>query len=76
MNEGYLWLNRLVSIDTDFIVCIIGLLSQGEDPSLFFFEKKNEKTLSESMKEKFNMFRGQHDLDVTRIYDLTARFTM
>jgi hypothetical protein len=56
MHGGYLWLDKPVSIDTDLIMCIIDLPSQGEDPSLLFFDKKNEKALSESMKEKFHTF--------------------
>jgi hypothetical protein len=74
MHKGYLWLNRPVSIDTDLIVHITGLPSQGEDPSLIFSDKKNEKALSESMKEKFHTFRGQHSLDVASICDPTVRF--
>jgi hypothetical protein len=49
VNEGYLWLDRPISIDADLIVCIIGLLLQGKDPASFFFDKKNEKYLTESI---------------------------
>jgi hypothetical protein len=38
-----MWINRTMSIDIDLIMHIIGLLSQGENPSLLFFDKKNEK---------------------------------
>jgi hypothetical protein len=74
VHGGYLWLNRLVSIDTDFIVCIIGLPSHEEDPTLLFFDKKNEKTLSKSMREMFHTHREQRGLDVTGICDLKIRF--
>jgi hypothetical protein len=47
---------------------------QGDDPSLIFSDKKNEKALLESMKEKFHTFQGQHDLDVAIICDPTIRF--
>jgi hypothetical protein len=76
VHGGYMWLDRPVSIDTDLIVHITGLPSQGEDPSLLFFDKKNEKSLSESMKEKFHTFCGQHGLDVASICDPTVRFVM
>jgi hypothetical protein len=74
VHEGYLWLDRLVSIDIDLIMHITGLPLQGEDPSLLFSNKKNEKALSESMKENFNTQRVQCDLDVARICNLTMRF--
>jgi hypothetical protein len=41
-----------------------------------FFDKKNEKTLSESMKEKFHTFCGQCGLDVASICDPMVRFVM
>jgi hypothetical protein len=50
IHEGYLWLNGPISIDTDLIVHITGLPSQGEDPSQIFRKKNNEKALSKSMK--------------------------
>jgi hypothetical protein len=50
VHGGYLWLDKLVLIDTELIVCIIGLSLQGEDPLLIFADKNNEKDLSESMK--------------------------
>jgi hypothetical protein len=76
VHHGYLWLDRLVSIDTYLFVHIVGLLSQEEDPSLLFFDKKNEKTLSERMKEKFHTFRGQRRLYVSSVCDPTVWFTM
>jgi hypothetical protein len=39
IHEGYLWLNGPISIDTDLIVHITGLPSQGEDPSQIFRKK-------------------------------------
>jgi hypothetical protein len=74
VHGGYLWLDRSVSIDTNLIVHITGLQSQGEDPSLIFSDKKNEKALSESMKEKFHTIWGQCGLDVASICDPTMRF--
>jgi hypothetical protein len=36
--------------------------------------RSGEKALSESMKEKFNTFRGKRGLDVTNISDDVVRF--
>jgi hypothetical protein len=58
VHKGYMWLDIPISIDIDLIVCITGLPSQREDPCLLFFDKKNEKTVAERMKEKFHTFCG------------------
>jgi hypothetical protein len=55
VHGGYIWLDRLVSIDTDLIVCITSLPWQDKNPTLFFFYKKNENTLYDIMKEKFHI---------------------
>jgi hypothetical protein len=36
----------------------MGLPTQGKDPTLLFTDRKNEKALSEAMKEKFHTVRG------------------
>jgi hypothetical protein len=46
----------------------------GGGPILVFFDKKNEKSLTERMKEKFHTFCGQPGLDVTSICDPMVRF--
>jgi hypothetical protein len=46
----------------------------GEGPYTIFFDKKNEKSLAESMKEKFHTFCGQCGLDVASICDPMVRF--
>jgi hypothetical protein len=56
VHGGYLWLDMVVSIDMDLIVHITRLPSQGEDPSLIFSDKNNEKDLLESMMEMFHTF--------------------
>jgi hypothetical protein len=76
VHGSYLWLDRPISIDTYLIARITGLPSQGEDPTLLFVDKKNDKTLSESMREKFHTVRGVHGLDVPSICDPTIRIVM
>jgi hypothetical protein len=55
VHGGYIWIDRLVSIDIDLIVSITGLASQEEHPTSLFFYKNNENTLYGSMKEKFHI---------------------
>jgi hypothetical protein len=37
VHDGYVWLDRPVSIDTDLIMCITSLLSHGHDPHIVVF---------------------------------------
>jgi len=73
---GFLWLDRLVSIDTKIIVWITKSPSVGEDPLPLFTYKLNEKELAERMKDKYDTFIGVYGLDITSINDDTVRFTM
>lgn len=74
VHGGYMWLNKSVSINIDLIVRITGLLSQVQNPASLFFDKKNEKVLAESMKEKLHTFNGQRGMDVASICDPRVRF--
>jgi hypothetical protein len=73
VHGGTLWLDPPVSIDTALIACITGLPKAGEDPTILF-NKEGERALSESMKEKFQTFRGKRGLDVKNINDNNVRF--
>jgi hypothetical protein len=70
----FLWLDRAVSIDTQFIAWIIGMPSVGEYPLPLFTDKTWEKSLAERMKGKYGTFRGARKLDVTSINDNTVIF--
>jgi hypothetical protein len=50
-------------------VQITGFPTVGEDPTTLFANNSWEKALYESMKDKFNTFRGIRGLDVTNISD-------
>jgi hypothetical protein len=73
VHGGYMWLDREVSINKYLIVHITNISLQGEDPYLLFFDKKNEKYITERMKDKLHTFPGQCGLDVTWIYDPKVR---
>jgi hypothetical protein len=63
-----------IYIDIDLIAK--GLLSQGEDPTLLFADKNNDKNMSKSMREKFHIVRWVFRLDVPIIFDPTIRIVM
>jgi hypothetical protein len=69
VHGNYLWLNMPIYIDTNLIARITYLPSQGEDPTLLFEDKKNEKTLLDSMNEKYRTVIGVRGLDVPSICD-------
>jgi hypothetical protein len=54
---------------------IAGLPKYGKDQGLLF-NKAVERSLCESMKEKFHTFRGKRGLDVKSINDKNVRFAM
>jgi hypothetical protein len=74
VNGGTLWLDPLVSTDTQLIVWIIGFPKVGEDSTTLFTNKAGEKELVESMKDKFNTFRGKRGLDVVNKSDDVVSF--
>jgi len=73
VHGGEIWLDPFVSIDTALIACITGLPKDGEDPGILF-NKVEEQALFESMKDKFDTFRGKRGLDVKRINNKNVRF--
>jgi hypothetical protein len=72
----YLWLGRTLSIDTEMIVKITGFPMEGEDPSILFTDKSNEKALSKKMKENFGTFRATRRFNIASINDNCAKFAM
>jgi len=71
-----LWLDPLVSIDTQLIAWIIGFRKEREDLATFFTNKAGEKAQSKEMKEKFHTLRGKRWLDVMNIRDDIVDFAM
>jgi hypothetical protein len=69
VHRGYMWLDKLVSIDIDLIVHNTCVPSKGLDLAIEFFDKNKEKSLAESMKDKFHTFQGQRGMDAASISD-------
>ena len=68
-----IWLDKLISIDVDLIVCIIGLPSQGMDPAQFLDDKTKEKELAEEMNKKHSIDRGTQGIIIKRINDFVTQ---
>jgi hypothetical protein len=75
VHGGTLWLDPPVSIDIAMIACITRLPKANEDLAILF-NKTEERSLSELMKENFQTFRGKRGLDVKNINDINVRFAM
>jgi hypothetical protein len=65
-----------VSIDTKLIAWITRFPIAWEDTLPDFTHKSNTKSLSNRMKENFDMFRGECGLNVASINDECIRFMM
>jgi hypothetical protein len=61
---------------TDLIFCITGLPLKGHDLDSLFLDEKNEKDLTENMKEKNHTFHGQCGMDVAGVCELTVMFSL
>jgi hypothetical protein len=75
IHGGKLWLEPPVLIYIVLIACNRVLPKVGEDMAIFFNEV-GERSLSDSMKEKFQKFRGKKGLDVKNINDKNVQFAM
>jgi hypothetical protein len=71
-----LWLDPPVSIDTQLIAWITSFPKEREDLTTLFTNKVGEKELLESMKDKFNTFRGKREMDIMKIRDDVVCFVM
>jgi hypothetical protein len=74
LHKGFLWLDKVVFIDTQLIAHITRLPLVGEYILPLFTDKTQEKSLAKIMKEKYGTFREVRRLDVTSINDDTIRF--
>jgi hypothetical protein len=72
VHEGFLWLDREVSIDTHLIAWIIGFPLVGEEPIPLFTDKTQKKYLAKRMKEKYGTFRGAHILECNVPFQMSS----
>jgi hypothetical protein len=58
LHGGFVWLEEPVSINVELIEFIIGLPSNGDNPTHYLDEKTKEKALTEEMKKTYGIERG------------------
>lgn len=69
VHGGYLWLKPPVSIDAELIHIITGIPMVGEDPSLLFADKMNDRVFVAQISAEHNLRRGNRGLLVCNIED-------
>jgi hypothetical protein len=70
---GYLWMEKIVSIDVELVTHITGLPSRGMDLGQFLKYKTKEKPLDEEMKKKYDTERGSRRIIIKIISDIATR---
>jgi hypothetical protein len=68
-NGGILWMDRIVPINFDLITTIIGLPMDGEKTKQYLEEKTKEKSISDEIKAKYGMKRGNKGIKISGIND-------
>jgi hypothetical protein len=74
IHEGFLCLDRPMSIDTQLIVWTTGFPLAREDPLPLFTDKYKDKSLVDKMKDKYDRHRGACSLEIASINDDTISF--
>jgi hypothetical protein len=74
VHGGILWMDRPVHINVDLIATITGLPTDGEKPEKYLEEKTKEKSVSDEIKAKYGMERGNRGIWINDINDPTTRF--
>jgi hypothetical protein len=74
VHGGILWMDRPMPINVDLIATITGLPMDGEKPEKYLEEKMKEKSISDEIKEKYGMERGNRGIRISDINDPATRF--
>ena len=72
---GCLWINKKISVDVDLKAWIVGLPLTGVDPTPFSTGKDQDTTLTNRMKEKYNLSRDKRGFSIASINGIFYRFT-
>jgi hypothetical protein len=74
VDGGILWMDRPVPISVDLIATIIGLPTDGEKPEQYLEDKAKAKAISNEIKAKYGMDRGNRGIMIKDINDPTTQF--
>jgi hypothetical protein len=74
VHGGILWMDRTVPINVDLIAEIIGLHIDGKKPEKYLEDKTQEKAISDEIKEKYGIERGNRGIKINDINDPATWF--
>jgi len=74
VHGGILWMDRLVPINVDLITTNIGLPMDGEKLDKYLEEKTKAKQISDEIKVKYGVERGNRGIRINDINDPATRF--
>jgi hypothetical protein len=74
VHGGIIWMDRPVPINVDLISEITGLPMDGEKLEQYLEEKMKEKSISDEIKAKYGVERGNMGINISDINDPTMRF--
>jgi hypothetical protein len=74
VDGGILWMDRPVPINVDLIATITGLPMDGEKPEQYLEDKTKAKAISNEIKVKYGMDRGNRGIMIKDINDPMTRF--
>jgi hypothetical protein len=69
-----LWMDRLVPINVDIIATITGIPTDGENIEQYLEDKIKAKSISDEIKPKYGMERGNRGIRISDINDHVTRF--
>jgi hypothetical protein len=74
VHRGILWMDRLVPINIDLIAVITGIPRDGEKPEQYLEDKTKAKSISDEIKEKHGIERGNIGIKISDINDPLTQF--
>jgi hypothetical protein len=75
VHGGILWMDRSVPITVDLITGITGLPTDGEKPEQYLEDKTRAKAISDEIKAKYGIERGNRGIMISDINDPATRFS-
>jgi hypothetical protein len=74
VHRGILWMDRPIPINVYLIVAITGLPTDREKPKQYLEDKMKVKAISDEIKEKYGVDRGNKGIRINEINDHATHF--
>jgi hypothetical protein len=74
VHKGILWMDSTMSINVDLIAIITWLPTNGEKREQYLEDKTKEKSISDELKDKYGVERGNRGIMIRDINDPVTQF--